>query len=79
VTRDQSERQGRITDLIYTGKLFDDLGEKPFDPAVDRVMICGNPSMLSELSEYLEKIGFIEGANNKPGHFVIEKAFAEKD
>ena len=71
------ERQGRITSLIYTGKLFEDLGEKPFDPTVDRVMICGNPSMLVELSNYLESIGFDEGAGNKPGHFVIEKAFAE--
>ncbi|GAB3443098.1 ferredoxin--NADP reductase [Insolitispirillum peregrinum] len=77
VTREQHERQGRITSLIYTGKLFEDLGEKPFDPAVDRVMICGNPSMLVELSNYLESIGFDEGAGNKPGHFVIEKAFAE--
>ena len=35
---------GRITELIETGKLFDDLGLPPLDPAHDRVMICGSPA-----------------------------------
>lgn len=79
VTREQWERTGRITHLIESGELFRDVGEQPFDIEKDRVMICGNPNMLTELSRYLEGIGFTEGAGNRPGHFVIEKAFAEKD
>ena len=78
VTREAFHNQGRITDLIKSGKLFEDLGEQPFDKDADRIMICGNPNMMTELSEYLDGIGFLQGTNAEPGHYVIEKAFAEK-
>jgi ferredoxin/flavodoxin---NADP+ reductase len=42
------------------------------------VMICGNPHMTAELTKYMEDQGFEMGANNKPGTFVIEKAFAQR-
>ena len=44
VTREPFEHQGRITDLIASGQLFTDIGLPPFDPARDRVMLCGGPS-----------------------------------
>ncbi|MBN9033927.1 MAG: ferredoxin--NADP(+) reductase [Rhizobiales bacterium 63-7] len=75
VTRDDYPFQGRITDLIANGKLFADLGVPAFDPAVDRGMICGSAAMLKDTKELLEKAGLVEGANNKPGEFVIERAF----
>ncbi len=75
VTREDYPFQGRITDLIANGKLFTDLGVPAFDPAVDRGMICGSAAMLKETKELLEKAGLEEGANNKPGEFVIERAF----
>jgi ferredoxin--NADP+ reductase len=78
VTREPFPTEGRITDLIRSGRLFDDLGVSSFDKASDRVMICGNPHMMTELSGYLEGLGFEEGSNAKPAHYVIEKAFAEK-
>jgi ferredoxin--NADP+ reductase len=78
VTRETYRTMGRITELVESGKLFEDLGAPPFDPAVDRVMICGSPGMLRDLREILEQRGFVEGSTSKPGAFVIERAFAEK-
>jgi len=78
VTREPFQNEGRITDLIRSGKVFTDLGLEPLSPADDRVMICGNPHMTAELTKYMEDQGFEMGANNKPGTFVIEKAFAQR-
>lgn len=76
-TRDHHPRQGRITDLIRSGALFEDLGVPPLDPAVDRVMICGSAEMLRETKALLESAGLTEGANSRPGEFVIERAFVD--
>lgn len=78
VTREPYYHQGRVTDLIETGKLFDDLDTPPLDPAHDRVMICGNPNMLVDLKAMLETRGFQEGSSGRPAAFVIERAFAER-
>jgi len=78
VTREPYYRQGRITELIESGRLFSDLGVAPFDPAVDRVMICGNPGMLADLRGKLMRRGFAEGNSGVPGAFVIERAFVER-
>jgi ferredoxin--NADP+ reductase len=76
-TREPHIRQGRLTTLIETGRLFGDLGVPPFDPATDRGMICGSVEMLHDVKALLEAAGLEEGANSKPGHFVVERAFAE--
>lgn len=78
VTREPFRTQGRITDLIRSGKLFDDIGAKPFDIESDRVMICGSPEMLADTVNLLEERGFVEGSGNEPGHYVVEKAFVER-
>jgi ferredoxin--NADP+ reductase len=78
VTREEYKNMGRVTELIESGKLFEDLEVPPLDPAVDRVMICGSADMLRDLKEMLEKRGFKEGNTSTPGDFVIERAFAEK-
>jgi ferredoxin--NADP+ reductase len=78
VTRQAYRNMGRVTELIESGKLFDDLGVPSFDPANDRVMICGSPGMLRDLKEMLESRGFHEGNTSTPGDFVIERAFAEQ-
>jgi ferredoxin--NADP+ reductase len=74
-TREQTARMGRITTLIETGELFRDLGVAPFDPARDRVMICGSMDMLADLKTLCEAAGLEEGANSRPAHYVVEKAF----
>jgi ferredoxin/flavodoxin---NADP+ reductase len=69
---------GRITRNIKEGRFFDTMHLPRFNPVDDRIMICGNPSMVNELSEYLTRLGFELGSATKPGHYVIEKAFIEK-
>jgi ferredoxin/flavodoxin---NADP+ reductase len=77
-TREPFRNRGRITDLIESGQIFKDMGQGPLDIATDRIMLCGSPAMLEDLKHMFEKRDFIEGAGNKPGHFVIEKAFVER-
>jgi ferredoxin/flavodoxin---NADP+ reductase len=78
VTREPFRNRGRITDLIASRQLFDDIGLSPLDIATDRVMMCGSPAMLEELKQMFEARGFTEGSHSEPGHFVIEKAFVER-
>jgi ferredoxin--NADP+ reductase len=77
VTREPFRTQGRITDLIESGKLFADIGLPPFDKARDRVMLCGGPSVLADLKQQLLARGYEEGSVAKPGDFVLERAFVE--
>jgi ferredoxin--NADP+ reductase len=78
VTREAYKNMGRVTELIETGKLFEDLKTQNLDPKEDRVMICGSPGMLKDLKHMLETRGFNEGNTSRPGDFVIERAFAEQ-
>jgi ferredoxin--NADP+ reductase len=78
VTRDPFRNRGRITDLITSGKLFEDIGLLKLDAGRDRVMMCGSPALLTDTKSILEQRGFIEGNHGEPGHFVVEKAFAER-
>jgi ferredoxin--NADP+ reductase len=78
VTREPFRNQGRINDLIHSGKLFTDLDVPALDPLTDRVMLCGSPEMLASLKHILEHLDFEEGNTTRPGDFVIERAFVEK-
>ena len=76
VTREDFETPGRITDRIKSGAAFADLGiEGPFDPAKDRVMLCGSMAMIKETGELLETFGLKEGSNAEPADYVLERAF----
>lgn len=74
-TREESERMGRITALISSGKFFSDLGIDKLDPETDRIMICGSMHMLKDVKELAESLGFVEGSLHEPGTFVVERAF----
>jgi len=78
VTREPFRNRGRITDLITSERLFNDVDLKPLDIETDRLMMCGSPSMLEDLRSILKQRGFSEGNHSEPGHFVIEKAFVER-
>ena len=78
VTREPFRTQGRIPELIESGKMQADLGLPTFDPAHDRAMLCGSSAMLRQLKELLEARGFMEGNTTKPGDFVVERAFVEQ-
>ncbi len=77
VTREPYKNQGRLTDLIESGKIFNDLNLQSFNPQVDRIMICGSPQMLKDLKKILEDRSFKEGSTTTPGDFVVERAFVE--
>jgi ferredoxin--NADP+ reductase len=78
VTREPFRNRGRITDLITSGKLFQDCRMPPLDIETDRIMLCGSPAMLADLRTIFDERGFLEGNHSEPGHFVIEKAFVER-
>jgi ferredoxin--NADP+ reductase len=78
VTREPFRNRGRITDLIDSGRLFEDIGQGALDRETDRIMLCGSPGMLEELRALFTARGFAEGNHSQPGHFVIEKAFVER-
>jgi ferredoxin--NADP+ reductase len=77
VTREPFVTEGRITDLIESGKFFDDIGLPPFDRTRDRVMLCGGPSVLADLKAQLLARDYEEGSVASPGDFVLERAFVE--
>jgi ferredoxin--NADP+ reductase len=77
VTREPFQTQGRITDLMESGKAFADIGLPDLDPSRDRLMLCGGPSVLADLKAMLLARGFEEGSVAKPGDFVLERAFVE--
>ena len=78
VTREPFENQGRLTELLESGKLCADIGLPPLDPEHDRVLVCGGPRMLEDLVQLLEARGFKEGSSHEPAHYTIERAFVEK-
>ena len=78
VTREPFRNSGRITALMESGKLYEDLGVPPIEAEHDRVMICGGPHMLADLRAHLFQRGFTEGNHGEPGQFVVEKAFVDK-
>ena len=76
VTREPFRTQGRVTERIRSGELFRDLGmEGCFNPARDRVMLCGSMVMIKETAELIEACGLKEGSNAEPGDYVLERAF----
>ncbi len=77
VTREPFRNTGRLTDLLESGKLPADVGLPPIDPANDRFMICGSPSMLKDICALLDARGFKESRHGKQAHYVIERAFVE--
>ena len=78
VTREPFRNRGRITDLMASGKLFEDIGLPDMSIENDRFMLCGSPDMIRDTRQLLVDGGYEEGNHGEAGHFVIEKAFVEK-
>lgn len=78
VTREPFVNQGRLTDLINSGKLCADIGLPELSPEHDRVLVCGGPRMLEDVVQLLEGRGFKEGSSHEPAQYTIERAFVEK-
>lgn len=82
VTRETGElaahiNRGRITELLASGKLSNDIGLPEINLNDDRFMICGSPSMLKDTCVILDDKGFKEARHGNAGHYVIERAFVE--
>ena len=75
-TRDDYIFNGRITELISSDKLFNDLKINSIS-SDDRFMFCGSMGLNTDLKKIMIKNNFREGANNYPGEFVLEKAFVD--
>ena len=75
-TRDDYIFNGRITDLISSGKLFNDLKINSI-LSDDRFMFCGSMGLNNDLKKIMMENNLHEGANNNPGEFVLEKAFVD--
>ncbi len=79
VTREEFLYQGRLTDLINSGKLFKDIGLPPLNQEHDRAMVCGSPAMLKDTCHLLDSYGLQASPRiGVPGQYVIERAFVEK-
>ena len=79
VTREPYRNKGRLTDLILSNKMTDDLGLPPLNPETDRAMICGSPSMNKDTAALLDARGFVVSPGvGEPGDYVIERAFVER-
>jgi ferredoxin--NADP+ reductase len=79
VTRERFRYQGRVTSLIESGQLFRDTGMPELDPEDDRIMICGSPAMLADLSALLDARGFhISPRVGEAGDYVIERSFVAR-
>ena len=75
-TREDYIFKGRITELISSHKLFNDLKINSIS-SDDRFMFCGSMGLNNDLKKIMIENNFHEGANNYPGEFVLEKAFVD--
>jgi ferredoxin--NADP+ reductase len=78
VTREPYINYGRITSLLQTGRLIEDIGTPALNLEDDRFMLCGAPRMLESLTKILDDLGFSETRKSDLGEYVIERAFVEK-
>lgn len=75
VTREAFETMGRGTELFKSGELFRQHQLPPADPEHDRIMICGNPEMNRDMTNYLKEHGWTMTNHRGVGNFTVEKAF----
>ena len=79
VSREPFKHQGRLTDLMKSGKLFEDIGLPPMNPQDDRAMICGSMSMNRDTAAVLDSFGLTASPKmGQRGDYLIERAFVEQ-
>lgn len=76
---DGCDHRGRLTALLDSGRMQEQLGLEPLDGERDRAMICGSPQMLADFRAILDARGFAAAPRiGVPGQYVFERAFVEK-
>ena len=79
VSREAFRHAGRLTALMASGRMQQDLGLPALDASLDRAMICGGPQMLADFRELLDGRGFKPAPRiGTAGEYVFERAFVEK-
>lgn len=64
-------RPARLTTLLTSGELEQRTGI-PLEPAQSRIMLCGNPAMVSEMRALLSEKGFAPGRRGVAGNLAVE-------
>ena len=76
VTREEFRNQGRVTDLMKSGKLFEDIGLPPMNKDDDRVMLCGSMPFNAEVSAILDDFGLtVSPRMGVQADYAVERAF----
>ena len=76
---DGNDHRGRLTTHMDSGRMMEILGLDALDPAHDRAMICGSPTVLADFRALLDGRGFTAAPRiGVPGEYVFERAFVEK-
>ena len=79
VSREEYPHRGHITDLMMSGKMFEDIGLPPLNPEHDRAMLCGSPAMLKDTSAVLDEFGLkVSPKMGQRGDYLIERAFVDQ-
>ena len=74
-----ADHRGRLTDMMASGRMMEQLALPPLDAEHDRAMICGSPQMLADFRSLLDGRGFVAAPRiGTPGQYVFERAFVEK-
>lgn len=63
--------QARLTQLIEDGRL-EQLADCPLDPAHSKIMLCGNPEMVTQARGLLQARGFAAGRRGNTGTLAVE-------
>lgn len=61
----------RVTSLLQSGELEKRAGVD-LDPAVSRIMLCGNPAMVTDMRAILGERQFAPGRRGVPGNLAVE-------
>jgi len=67
----QDTPAARLTHLIEDGRL-EKLAGRELDADVSKIMLCGNPDMLTEARQLLKTRGFAVGRRGNPGNLALE-------
>ena len=71
ISRPDLVAASRVTTLLQSGELEERAGVR-LDPAVSRVMLCGNPAMVTDMRAMLSERQFAPGRRGVPGNLAVE-------
>ncbi len=59
--------------LLLQPEAFEQHAGTPLDPAQCHVMLCGNPSMVDDIEQHLQPLGFRHHTQEQPGNLHFER------